>query len=491
MIGSAMGPDPTVMVTTSLAVPVAAARQGECDVRVGAYSLVASDAQCGPRCPEHVAFLPANFRRYAALRPMRDCDVSDMDLAIDRWQGSVTRYHRPLAMLQLPASAEGYDRAIGSKSVNMVRKARRAGYRAGALQADAHLDDIFTIRNSAPQRRGHAIPDYWKEPAKRPISNAGLCRRHAEALYGVLRDDRLVGYCSLRIFGQVAQVNQILGHADHLHDGIMNLLVRQMVASLLADYPLVRAVNYLYPSDDSLGRFKRNLGFHPCWTLTTVAPPSIAQAIDQAMRVGQSARADRPPSSQVRREPYPVLEEGLLWQGCSFLPGTSAERARLFGESLPVPRHPHVLYAGLQPTVWPALLNALDPCFVRAAPVLQGNAELGPYDLILLEANSHGVGTTLGDDLAAAADLLAPRGCLVVRLLWRPRRAQAAGVLNPTRAATLQAAYQRRFRSAEPGHEEFQRGFRGSAFQYRGLLDDANSESESTGTGWLVLRKVR
>ena len=51
---------------------------------MGAYSLIAPDAQCGPRCPEHVEFLPANFRRYAALRPVRDCEVTALFVSVIR-----------------------------------------------------------------------------------------------------------------------------------------------------------------------------------------------------------------------------------------------------------------------------------------------------------------------------------------------------------------------------------------------------------------------
>ena len=90
----------------------------------------------------------------------------------------------------------------------------------------------------------------------------------------------MVAYITLYLFGEIALINQILGHHGHLNFGVMNLLVRSVVEQLRMVHPQVRAINYLYPDKGtSLGQFKRGIGFNPCRIMVTLAAPTASQKI--------------------------------------------------------------------------------------------------------------------------------------------------------------------------------------------------------------------
>src|SRR5690349_5255478 len=123
-----------------------AAASGMSPIAVGCYSLIVPDADCGPDCPSHVASWEASFRRYAGLRTMRDCEVAQRILEGTGEGHQFLEFQRPLALLQLPQTLASYESSIGSKAMNMVRKARRASYTAEALDPGPYLQDIFEIR---------------------------------------------------------------------------------------------------------------------------------------------------------------------------------------------------------------------------------------------------------------------------------------------------------------------------------------------------------
>lgn len=181
---------------------------------------------------------------------------------------SATVYHGQPAMLRIPESIAAYLASIGDKSRNMIRKAERAGYVYREANPDHYLDDILAIRTSDPIRQGKAIPEYFKtRPASvydQPFNSA--CPYHGETFYGIFKDERLVAYATIYLYGELGQVNHILGHKEHLSEGVMNLLVYAMVDSIIAQRPWIKAINYLYRDNDvksGVGLFKKSIGFHP------------------------------------------------------------------------------------------------------------------------------------------------------------------------------------------------------------------------------------
>ncbi|CAI8825584.1 Putative heparinase II/III family protein [Burkholderia ambifaria] len=169
------------------------------------------------------------------------------------------------AMLGIPDSIDAYWSDIGDKSRNMVRKARRLGYQFRAIDPDEYGQDIYEIRTSDPMRQGRPIPDYYyTNPPEHVLQPSSVgCRLHTERFYGVFKDDRLVAYVTLFLFGELAQVNHLLCHRDHASSGAMNLNVFHVVDELIRHQPEVRVLNYLYigQSQGGINLFKESVGF--------------------------------------------------------------------------------------------------------------------------------------------------------------------------------------------------------------------------------------
>jgi len=181
----------------------------------------------------------------------------------------VSLFNGTPAMLRIPESHPNYLEKIGDKARNMIRKAQRQGYVYKKVDPNDHLDEVLAIRISDPERQGKPIPEYYKvrptQMIDAPFSNG--CERHGEDFFGVFKDGRLVAYTTIFFYGELGQVNHILGHVDHLQEGVMNLLVSEMVKEIILTRPWVRAINYLYPhaskANSGIGLFKRSIGFLP------------------------------------------------------------------------------------------------------------------------------------------------------------------------------------------------------------------------------------
>jgi hypothetical protein len=140
-----------------------------------------------------------------------------------------------------------------------VRRARRLGYAIGSFEPDERRSELLAIHSSLPQRQG------------RPIATAYL---DAAAVYesgplvdylGVFRDGTLLAYGQLRYAGEIVGLNRVMGHGDHLNDGIMFLLVAGVIGHVKATRPDTRYVFYdmFFGAGAGLRAFKTHLGFRP------------------------------------------------------------------------------------------------------------------------------------------------------------------------------------------------------------------------------------
>lgn len=109
-------------------------------------------------------------------------------------------------------------------------RAQRKDYRAWRFPWKAHLEDVAAINLSAPARQGRAMAPSYRRTAQEmggEDKNATLvphaCQSHFNETWGVF-GDRLVAYVSVWKTDDLAVNGMILGHRDHLRDGIMALL---------------------------------------------------------------------------------------------------------------------------------------------------------------------------------------------------------------------------------------------------------------------------
>ena len=170
------------------------------------------------------------------------------------------------ALLKVPKDISEWMFEIGDKSRNMISKARRLGYYFKDVDPSEVGQGIYEVRTSDPMRQGRSIPEYfYTNPPKFVVDRSKVgCRQHDEVFVGVFWGDKLVSYITLFVFGQLAEINHILCHKDHLNNGVMNFNLYCVVNFLIENNTDVRYLNYLYVSENKstgIDLFKKSMGF--------------------------------------------------------------------------------------------------------------------------------------------------------------------------------------------------------------------------------------
>jgi len=161
--------------------------------------------------------------------------------------------------LRIPLSLEEWASEHRTARKRAAR-ALRLGYRVSVVARHEHADDIYAINTSAPERQGRPMSaGYHERPSATPLP-AYECGRHGIHTYGVLLEDTLVAYLWLYRAGELALVSSILGHHDHLEDGIMFLLFAGMVDAETEHGHGVIVYNRHDSGTDGLRWFKERLG---------------------------------------------------------------------------------------------------------------------------------------------------------------------------------------------------------------------------------------
>jgi hypothetical protein len=172
---------------------------------------------------------------------------------------------------------------------HQFQKSERAGYLFDRVNLKNHTADVYEINTSKEVRSGGAIrsnltksieelgglPTRILEPA------TPKCERHWRQVFGVFQTDehhrqgdlvigrRLLGYLSVVRFGEFATFAQIMGHADHLSQGVVNFVAQKFV-ELATREPWGRASGLRYVmyggaqnGGEGLYNFKRRSGMTP------------------------------------------------------------------------------------------------------------------------------------------------------------------------------------------------------------------------------------
>lgn len=162
----------------------------------------------------------------------------------------------------------GADR-FNSTARNRAKYAKRLGFRPHCEpweQWNLHRDDVHWINTSAPIRQGNPMnPAYLEYPSAKTIDNP--CQHHKYLLITVTLENRWYAYAIIHCMGELCNISTIIGHADYLKDGIMLLLMEEVIRS--AGNVGVKVVDYgtWDSGTDGLRYFKHSTGFKPL-TLT-------------------------------------------------------------------------------------------------------------------------------------------------------------------------------------------------------------------------------
>ena len=140
-----------------------------------------------------------------------------------------------------------------------VRRAERLGYTTGLFEPNERRDELLEIHRSIPQRQGRPIDAEYLDP-----DAVYETAPHVEHM-GVFIDDRLVAYSALHYAGDIVAMMRVMGHGDHLDNGVMFLLGAGIVEHVKAGHPETRYVFYdtFFGAGEGLRSFKQHLGFRP------------------------------------------------------------------------------------------------------------------------------------------------------------------------------------------------------------------------------------
>ncbi|NQT91381.1 MAG: hypothetical protein HQ559_01370, partial [Lentisphaerae bacterium] len=145
------------------------------------------------------------------------------------------------------------------------KKAARMEYGFEKIDYNAHLDDIREIWQSKTVRQGR-VPDYLLQGAVSACENPPSKNSvHDYAYFGVFKDRGLVAYLGCLVSGELCAIEQIYGHAAHHQNGVVPMLIIDLVRHLPEQYPHVKYVTYdtFLGAGQNLRRFKRKFLFKP------------------------------------------------------------------------------------------------------------------------------------------------------------------------------------------------------------------------------------
>jgi hypothetical protein len=220
-------------------------------------------------------------------------------LSVD-WQDQ-TIYFRPTAsILDLTrfGSFDDYARAVSKNSRGndnrSVKKALRLGYRTRVIDQSSYQASIDRIRRSKLIRTGGLMLDAVRPRARlvdsdeQPVQTPP-CGVHWTMCWGVFRGETLVAYALLTRCGNIIRTIHIMAHRDALHDGVLKLLVFDIVRWLFAaESAILRGIRYfmygaLEHGGEGLFEWKLRLQFHPSLVdMSTVYGDILPSQFDEA-----------------------------------------------------------------------------------------------------------------------------------------------------------------------------------------------------------------
>jgi hypothetical protein len=262
--------------TAVVAVPPAPAPEPAPTVKIG-FGLGSAD--CLPACAAKVERAHATYREYFTRE-------GDDQLADKRF----TPMLLPVEEVLDYASWEQHIKSFGKGSrLRQKRKAERLGYVVHEFAWAQHVPDIYDINTSKEVRSGGPMRDSYRRtieemggaPKAPSAPTAPACVRHWDLRFGaflpepghrqgdVVTDERLVAYVALSRTGDVALYGMILGHGDHLANGVLVLLHHEIVRWVGENQqgPTAGLRFLMYGGRESGGasllQWKRQAGFRP------------------------------------------------------------------------------------------------------------------------------------------------------------------------------------------------------------------------------------
>jgi hypothetical protein len=161
------------------------------------------------------------------------------------------------------AAFDDYLKSINGKNSAAYyrRKALSKGYTFALVDRNDYVDDIHAINLSLDTRQGRKMHPVYLAKTTHYEHSPGWMH------FGVLNaQGTLTAYLDLQIANEVAVTRTLLGHGQHLNDGIMYLLLIEVARHLYAtDTTRYLMYDMYFGTGQGLRLFKEKLGFKPYW----------------------------------------------------------------------------------------------------------------------------------------------------------------------------------------------------------------------------------
>ncbi len=169
------------------------------------------------------------------------------------------------ALIFLPDEHGEYIKTMAKElTARKCRKASKAGYSFRIFSGAEHYEDLLEINRSSRQRQGRDMDEHYINPE----SVRSFCDSH-ETLFGVFNScGGLVAYADVPVTGDMFLFSTILGHASFMNDGIMYLLVSEVLRHFIEvrrerGFPRCAMYDMFWGAKPGLYQFKKMLGFKP------------------------------------------------------------------------------------------------------------------------------------------------------------------------------------------------------------------------------------
>ncbi len=174
----------------------------------------------------------------------------------------IRRNQYGVALCVLPKDFDTYFMMVEAAARRNYKKALRNKYTFDRIKFNDHLADIQEVVRSTKVRQGKEFAAWEVKPCQDPPSRTDI---HDYPYFGVLREGKLVAYAGCFVAGEVCLLEQILGHAQYLEDGVVPMLVIGVAKYLMTHYPSVKYYVYgtFFGATTTMRRFKRKFGFVP------------------------------------------------------------------------------------------------------------------------------------------------------------------------------------------------------------------------------------
>lgn len=172
---------------------------------------------------------------------------------------------RLLAVIDIalyPTTNDYLYKGLSDKFRQHYNKAGRLGYYTTVDDynyRNEHIEDIRQINVSMPVRQGRPMDPHYAEPQQ--FGPSLFCDRHKFVLILVVHNDKIVAYMELYIVGEFSHTSRVLGHADHLRNGVMPMLFTKALEVVRDAGCRYFCYGEWHSGTDGLKFFKRSTGF--------------------------------------------------------------------------------------------------------------------------------------------------------------------------------------------------------------------------------------